>query len=250
MLRKVSFVVLLIAGTFVTLLGCRPAQTKIVAGTEATFPPMESRDATGNIVGIDIDIMNEIGKTERMTIEYQNIPWDAIFSKVQQGSVDAIISSITILDWRKMNMDFSLPYISSPQVIVVKKGTTGIETTNDLYNKRVGVLKGSKTIRQMQDKASDAKWTITEYSNTEEFYYGLVEDKVDAIILDKVVAGYWEKNPEDSKNIKVVGITEYIEDWAIAVKKGNQSLLKKINAGIEKMRKSGLLDSMIRPVVQ
>jgi ABC-type amino acid transport substrate-binding protein len=250
MLRKVSFVVLLIAGTIVTLLGCRPAQTKIVVGTDATFPPMESKDANGNIVGIDIDIMNEIGKTERMTIEYQNIPWDAIFSKVQQGSVDAIISSITILDWRKMNMDFSLPYISSPQVIVVKKGTTGIETTNDLYNKRVGVLKGSKANRQMQDKASDAKWVITEYSNTDEFYYGLVGGRVDAIILDKAVAENWEKDPVDSRNIAVVGTTEYTEDSAIAVKKGNQSLLKKINAGIEKMRKSGLLDSMIRPVVQ
>jgi polar amino acid transport system substrate-binding protein len=250
MLRKVTLVVLLIAGTIVALLGCRPAQTRIVVGTDATCPPMESRDANGKIVGIDIDIMNEIGKAEKITIEYQNIPWDAIFSRVQQGSIDAIISSITILDWRKTNMDFSLPYISAPQVIVVKKGTTGIETTNDLYNKRVGVLKGSKTIGQMQDKASDAKWTITEYSNTEEFYYGLVGDRVDAIILDKVVAGSWENNPEDSRNIKVVGTTEYIEDWAIAVKKGNQSLLKKINAGIEQIRKSGLLDSMIRPVVQ
>ena len=152
MLRKVTLVVLLIAGTIATLLGCRPAQTRIVVGTDPTFPPMESRDANGNIVGIDIDIMNEIGKAEKMTIEYQNIPWDAIFSSVQQGSVDAIISSITILDWRKMSMDFSLPYISTPQVIVVKKGTTGIETTKDLYNKRVGVLKGSKTIRQMQEQ--------------------------------------------------------------------------------------------------
>ena len=112
MLRKVTLVVLIVAGAIAILFGCRPTQNRIVVGTDPTFPPMESLDANGKIVGIDIEIMNEIGKAERMTIEYQNIPWDAIFSRVQQGSVDAIISSITILDWRKMSMDFSLPYIS------------------------------------------------------------------------------------------------------------------------------------------
>jgi ABC-type amino acid transport substrate-binding protein len=250
MLRKITLVVLIVAGAIAILFGCRPTQNRIVVGTDPTFPPMESLDANGKIVGIDIEIMNEIGKVERMTIEYQNIPWDAIFSRVQQGSVDAIISSITILDWRKMSMDFSLPYISMPQVIVVKKGTTGIETMNDLYSKRVGVLKGSKTIKQMLEQASDAKWTIAEYSSTDEFYYGLVGDRVDAILIDRVVAQAWKENPEDSKMIRVVGTTEYVEDWAVAVKKGNQSLLKKINAGIEQIRKSGLLDSMIRPVIQ
>jgi ABC-type amino acid transport substrate-binding protein len=250
MLRKVVLGVLLIAGTIVILFGCRPAITRVVVGTDPTFPPMESLDANGKIVGIDIDVMNEIAKAGKMTIEYKNIPWDVMFSSIQQGSVDAIISSITILDLRKMSMDFSVPYISMPQVIVVQKTKTGIDTMKDLYNKRVGVLSGSKTIKKMKEQESDAKWIITEYSSTDEFFYGLVGDRVDAILIDKVIAEAWEENTEDNKKIKVVGPTEYFEDFAIAVKKGNQSLLKKINSGIEGIRKSGLLDSMVKPVVQ
>jgi ABC-type amino acid transport substrate-binding protein len=250
MLHKNALVVLLIAGTIVILFGCGSAQTRVVVGTDPTFPPMESLDSNGKIVGIDIDIMNEIAKAAKLTIEYKNIPWDAIFQSIQQESVDAIISSITILDSRKTSMDFSVPYILMPQVIVVQKERTGIDTIKDLYNKRVGVLTGSKTIRKMKEQETDAKWKIVEYSSSDEFFYGLIRDRVDAILVDLVLADAWKVNTEDNKKIKVVGQTEYFEDWAIAVKKGNQKLLKKINSGIEEIRKSGSLDSIIRPVIQ
>jgi len=226
------------------------AQKKIVVATDASWPPMESLSSEKHIVGVDIDIMNAIAKAQRLDIEYRNVSWEAIFSTLQDGQADAIISGVTILDSRTKTMDFSIPYLSMPQVIVVQKKATGIVSMKDLHAKRIGLLKGSRSDRWFQDTATSSKWIAVEYESTDPMFYNLIAGKVDALIIDKVLAESWVKNPEDSNKIKIAGRTDLVENYGIVVKKGNQRLLKAINDGITVIRNSGLLNTLTKTIMQ
>ena len=128
------------------LAGCAaPASTakKFVIASDASWPPMESVDASKNIVGFDIDLINAIAKDQKFEVEIKNTAWDGIFAGLEGGEYDAILSSVTITDDRKKTYDFSDPYFDANQAIVVRTDDTRIKTEADLTGKTVGAQIGT-----------------------------------------------------------------------------------------------------------
>src|SRR5690349_6132158 len=93
----------------------------IKVATDATWPPMEMVDANKQIVGYDIDFLNAVAKEAGIVVEFKNTAWDGIFAGLDSGQYDAIISSVTITDERKAKYDFTEPYTSIGQILVVPK---------------------------------------------------------------------------------------------------------------------------------
>ena len=81
----------------------RRDKKKLIVGTDATYAPMEYMDEKGNIVGIDIEIVNAIAEELGIEVEFKNYGWEAITSiGMDSGEVDfASFSSITITDKTK-----------------------------------------------------------------------------------------------------------------------------------------------------
>ena len=94
---------------------------KILVGTEATFAPFESMNDKGEIVGIDVDILNAIGEEMKLEVEIRNVGWEPVFQQLKNGELDLGASGITITDERKETYDFSTPYYEATQLIVVKE---------------------------------------------------------------------------------------------------------------------------------
>ena len=69
--------------------------------TEATFAPFESVDKEGNIVGIDVDVMQAIADEMKFDVEWQNIGWEPVFQSIKNSETDIGASGITINDERK-----------------------------------------------------------------------------------------------------------------------------------------------------
>src|SRR5699024_3981478 len=88
---------------------------KLIAGTEATYAPMEYIDSSGEIVGIDIDVVNAIAEEIGAEVEFENIGWDPLFPAVKNGEVDFGVSSITITEKRQEEYDFTDPYYMANQ---------------------------------------------------------------------------------------------------------------------------------------
>ncbi len=89
--------------------------------TDPTFPPMEYIDeATGEIVGFDIDVMNAICTEINCVPEYINTAWDGIFPALQQGEFDLVISGVPITEERDKTMDFSDPYLIVTQAKLLR----------------------------------------------------------------------------------------------------------------------------------
>jgi polar amino acid transport system substrate-binding protein len=231
------------------MIGIVYGQEKVVVATDATLAPMESLNSSKDFVGIEIDLMNEISRAAHFEVEFRNVAWDQLFTSLQAGKCDAVISSVTILDWRKVTVDFSEPYLSMPQVVVVGKMSTGIASIEDLYGKKIGALKGSRTLKLLQNESSSSKWSVIEYVSSDELFYAIEYGKVNAVFVDKILAEIWLKNPADSGIVKIACPANVTEDFGIAVRKGNSQLLGKINAGIKATRDSGTLYKIIKPLL-
>lgn len=92
----------------------------LVVGTEAGFPPYEYTSGD-NIIGTDIDIMARVAEKLDMKLVVENMAFDGLITAVTTGKVDAVAAGMTINDDRKVNVDFSDPYVDATNIVVIRK---------------------------------------------------------------------------------------------------------------------------------
>lgn len=228
---------LLLAAVLFGFAACGAKTTKIVIATDATWPPMEMVDENKNIVGFDIDLMNAAAKAGGFEVEFRNTAWDGIFIGLAGDKYDAVMSSVTITDERKEEMDFSIPYINAGQIIVVKTEVEGVTTLADLAGKTVGAQIGTTGAFEI-DKVTDVK--RKEYDEIGLAFADLAAGRIDALVCDTPVAADYALQNDDYKGtLKIVGEPFTDEYYGVAVKKGNKKVLDVINKGLQKVLDSG-----------
>jgi polar amino acid transport system substrate-binding protein len=219
-------------------------------GSDATFPPMEFIDqATKNVVGFDVDMINAIGKVAGFKAVVKSTAWDGIFAGLAAGDYDGVLSSVTITDERKGTMDFSTPYVNAGQVIIVPKTTKNVSKPADLAGKVVGVQ-----ISTTGDIAV-AKIAGVKEKKTYDDIGLAVEDlsigRLDAVVVDSpTAAGYVLQNDKYKAKLQIVGKPFTDEYYGIAVKKGNAELLGLINKGLAVILKDGTIDTLKKKWLQ
>jgi polar amino acid transport system substrate-binding protein len=210
---------------------------KIVVGTSADYPPMESIDEKGEIVGFDIDFAREIAAHLGVSLEIKNIPFDDLFDALKKREVDMVIAAVTITPERAQEMGFSDPYFSSGLVIVTRLEDQTMKSHNDLKGKKVGVQKG--TTQMEEAKKYGAK--IVLYELNDPLPEDLMNNKIDAFIVDIFTAkDFIRKNP----NIKIAGEPITLEFHGVAVNKEDQALLAEINKVIRNLKETGKLKEL------
>ena len=94
---------------------------KLVMVTNAEFPPYESKDNKGNVVGIDVDIMKAICDMLDMDLEINDTAFDSILANVERKMADVGVAGMTITEERRKQVDFTDPYTTAKQVVLVRK---------------------------------------------------------------------------------------------------------------------------------
>lgn len=218
---------------------------KIVVATDATWPPMEYIDEqTKEIVGFDIDLMKEISKAGGFEVEFKNTAWDGIFAGLAAGKYDAVMSSVTITEERKKEMDFSKPYINAGQVLVVRQETQGVRTLQDLVGKTVGAQIGTTGSFEVEKVQGVILKTYDEIGLA---YEDLVNGRIDGVVADTpVAANFALQNPSYKGKLKIVGEAFTEEYYGIAVQKGNKELLDMINNGLDKVLGTPVYDDLVK----
>lgn len=92
----------------------------IKMGTNAAFPPFEYVEGT-KVVGFDVSMAELISRDLGKKLEVVDMNFDGLIAALQSGSIDFIAAGMTATDERRKNVDFSEPYYSSNQVIIVRK---------------------------------------------------------------------------------------------------------------------------------
>ncbi|MDI9229621.1 transporter substrate-binding domain-containing protein, partial [Serratia bockelmannii] len=93
-------------------------------GTDPTYPPFESKNAQGQLVGFDIDLANEISKRIDPKCTYVESDFDALIPSLKAKKIDAIISSLSITEKRQEEIAFSEKLYAANARLVAKKGST------------------------------------------------------------------------------------------------------------------------------
>ena len=232
--------VLLVFG-FLAVLGlatvtAAAATYKVVSDT--TWPPFEWQAGTGQLVGFDLDVMRLISILEGYDVQILTYPWDPIFIDVGNGSVDIGASGATIMADRAKVVDFSAPYWTSNQAVVVLAGS-GLNIATALSaGKKIGAQVGTTGAKWVQeqliDKGIDVK--LIEYTLYPLAVLDLVNGNVDAVVQDEPAS---RASVAADARLSIVGVIETGEQFGFFVTKGDPNgLLPKINDGIQKLKAS------------
>lgn len=211
----------------------------LTMGTNAEFPPYEFREG-GEIVGIDVEIMQAVAEELGMELKIEDMAFDSIFPAVASGKVDVGAGGITVTEERKMSMDFSDTYAKASQKVIVKEGSD-ITTPDDLKGKVIGVQLGTTGDLYCSDlEKEDSK--VERYSKGFEAVQALLQDKVDAVVIDSEPAKVFI---QQSEGLQILEESFTDEDYALVIKKGNTELLDKVNAALAKLKESGKMDEIV-----
>lgn len=209
----------------------------LVMATNAEFPPYEFHDG-GEIVGIDVEIARAIATEMGMDFEIEDIAFDSIIPEVTSGKADFGAAGMTVTEDRKQSVDFSDPYATATQVVIVKDGSE-IASVDDLAGKTIGVQLGTTGDIYAED-VEDV--TLERYNKGFEAVQALSQDKIDAVIIDGEPAKVFVA---ENEGLKILDEAFTSEEYAICVKKGNTELLEGINSAIAKLKESGELQAIV-----
>jgi len=209
---------------------------KFVLGLDDSFPPMGYRDDDNNIVGFDIDLAQAVCDELGYELVLQPIDWGAKESELNNGNIDCIWNGLSVNPEREEIMCLSEAYMENHMVVVVNKDSA-ITSREDLVGKNVGVQKGSTALAAAQDDEFIGQATLVEYDTNVLALTDLPTNRIDAIVLDEVVANYMIR--EDQDKYVVLGDFLSAEEYAIAFKKGNDELKDKFNDTIDALIESG-----------
>ena len=213
------------------------AKTQLIMATNAEFSPYEYYEGD-TVVGIDVEIAQAIADEVGAELVIEDMTFDSVLTAVQSGQADMGIAGLTITEDRLQYVDFSNYYAIATQVIIVNQDSA-IDDPDDLIGKTIGVKLGTTGDIYSYD-IEDA--TIERYNKGFEAVQALLQGKVDAVIIDNEPAKVFVS---ENEGIRIVDKEFTVEEYAIAVKKGNSDLLEKVNKAIEKLQESGKLQEIV-----
>ncbi len=221
--------------------------TTVRIAMDATYPPFESLDASGEIVGFERDIGEELCKRMNVTCEFTNTAWEGIIPGLVANEYDAILSSMSITEERKLQVDFTDKIYNTPPAIAVPKDSEiAAATPEALAGKSVGAQTSTTHSNYAEAKFPDVDLRI--YPSPNEYKLDLANGRIDAVIDDVVVLDEWVKS-EDGACCKVLGTlpTDPVingEGAGIAVRKEDTELKEMFNKAIAEIRADGTYDTI------
>lgn len=217
--------------------------TKLVVGTDATYAPMEYMDDDGEIVGIDIDIVDAIAEELDIEVEYKNIGWEPLFPAIDNEEVDFAVSSITITEKREESYDFTEPYYIANQLILVPEGSD-ITSFADLEDKKVSAQINTTGHIVVQDLLGETSPDIVAAETMPLAITEMINGNADASVGDNSTVNEYIQNNPDVEVDTIEDDSFEKEYYGLMVKKGNDEVRELLNEGIEKIKESGELEEI------
>lgn len=230
--------ILLVLLIFICCSGCTKREDKLIMVTEAGFAPYEYY-ADGRIVGVDVEIAEEIAKELGKQLVIKDVSFDSIIHEVKSGKADLGVAGISYSEERAKQVDFSINYTSSRQVVVVGSESS-INTINDIANKRIAVQLGSVADIYVTEQYKEKN--IIRQKKYLAAIQDLKDKKVECVVMDELPAREMVKQ---NGNIRILDDILTEDAYGIIVAKGNNDLLDVINRVIDRLKQEGKVDEYV-----
>ena len=224
----------------------------LIGVSDMAYPPLESvvEGKSDEYEGFEIDLTTEVAKRCGLKMKWLSpMKFDAIIPLIKQGGkADVGVSSFTITDDRKKEIDFTDSYIDSNQAIVMKqgsdkKGASDNETIEKLNSKDVTVSVQQGTTGEEWVKENLPNATLLPLDNAIDCLQNLGSDKCQAVVADLPCMAYYCK--ESFKDFEVAVQIPTGESYGIVVSKDNAELTKAMNKAIQEMKSDGTIDQIM-----
>ena len=204
-------------------------------GLEGTFPPFDSKDAHGNLVGFDVDIAKAVAAKLGVKPEFTTTEWSGIIAGLQAGKFDVIVNQVGATDARKQVLDFSPAYTySGPQLIQRKDDTRQFKSLEDLKGKKLGL--GLGTNYEQMAKAVPGI-DVKTYPGAPEYLRDLASNRLDAALNDKLMVAYLLKG--SNLPLRAGATLKSDTPSAIPFRKGNPKFAAAIDDAMKQLEADG-----------
>ncbi|SEP63278.1 amino acid ABC transporter substrate-binding protein, PAAT family [Devosia sp. YR412] len=224
------------------------AGREIVAVTENAYVPLNFTDpATGEGIGFEYDLFNEIARRLNATVKWELSSWDVMIQAVRDGQYDVGMDGITINDERKAQVAFSDAYLTSEQLMLVRADETRFtdaasfgEDANLLVGAQAGTTNFYVAVYNVLD-GDEANPRIKLFDTFGTSVAALQAGDVDTVLMDQTSAnGYIGANPGA---FKVIGSPLGSEDFGFILPP-DSDLVAPINAALAQIKSDGTMDAL------
>lgn len=212
---------------------------KIVVGLDDTFAPLGFRDEQGNLVGVDVELMEATGEIMGIPFELQPIDWSMKETELANKNIDMIWNGYTITEERKQKVAFSQPYLNNRQVVVTM-ADSDINTLVDLADKTVAVQAESSAVDAINAKPEIAETfkSLGEFETNDQCLMDLEAGRTDAVVADEVIIRYYVSKKGEEK-YKILEEDFGKEEYGIGVRKEDTQLLEALNVALDTLKENG-----------
>ena len=242
-MRRLATVLIAAAAIAVLAAGAQAQdKRKVKIGTEGAYPPFNSIDPSGELVGFDVDIAKALCGAAKLECEFVVQDWDGIIPGLIAKKYDAIVASMSITEERRKVVDFTDKYYNTPAKFVAAKGADLDVSPEGLAGKAVGVQRA--TIHENFLRGEFAEADVRAYATQDEANADLVSGRVDLVMADSVALLEGFLKTEAGQDFEFVG-PDYSdpkyhgEGAGIAIRKGEDDLRALFNEAIDQIRKDG-----------
>ncbi len=219
------------------------AETKTLKiGLTADYPPFEFTKQ-GQLQGFSVDFAKKLGQAMNKNIEFHDMAFNALIPSLQSRKIDMIISSMTVTEERKKNVDFSAPYYSNIFSILTLK-SSDIKSIDQLSKKIIGVQLGSTMEEFAKSNSENFDFKIISLDSNLILIQELNKKIIDAIIVEDVQGVEFTKHNKDLANTKIP--KKYYQDsaeYAIVLRNGSPRI-EEVNEIIKKFHNDGTLTAI------
>jgi cystine transport system substrate-binding protein len=203
-------------------------------GTEGTYAPFTFHDASGKLVGFDVEIGQAVAAKIGVKAEFLEGKWDGLIAGLDAKRYDAVINQVGITEARKQKYDFSEPYIASKAVLIVRQDNSDIKGFAD--------LKGKKSAQSLTSNFGKiAQQSGAELVGTDGFDQSIqlvLTRRADATINDSLSFLDFKKHKPDAP-VKIAAQQDNADYSGIIIRKGEPELLSAINKALADIKADG-----------
>jgi len=249
-MKSITLIILIVLITASGFFSCRQQTQEnltiregvLLVGMDISYPPMQYYAEDGRTpIGFDFDLAMAIGEKLGLEVQLIDTSWDVIFTGLNGGRYDTIISAVSITPARQENFYFSRPYVSNSIVMVALRDLPEApQSPDELEGRTVAFQLGTTADTFSTELArSGIRHTQRRYESIINCFDELRLGRVDAVITDFLVAFHYVA-PAGSP-FEIVWQSYEADKFGIVVRRGNNALVQAINGALEELYANGTL---------
>ncbi|GCF95562.1 glutamate ABC transporter permease [Enterococcus florum] len=216
---------------------------ELVVGLSADYAPYEFHaevDGKDTVVGFDVSIAEKVAKDLGVKLRVEELGFDALLGSLKTGKVDLVISGMVITEERLKEVDFSDPYYTVSQRVLVRKDDVNqYNSTADFDGVPVGAQK--QTLQEELAHNELVGSEVTSLQKVPDLVNNLINRKVDGVIVEKAIAEAYVQTNE-TLAIAPVEFENGDNVTAIAMSKNTPALMQAVNQSIQEIEEENLVD--------